>query len=163
MPIDLNGWVKNEPGIYLIENKDNGMRYVGKAVVSCKSRIEQHIKNLKLGKHSIERLQHDYDFGDNLCFREIYSANYAIGDKKTYDYILSAAENSIYSAYKSVGCKMYNKCIPTLRMKKTGFSKVIAMFDSKPEIQAAADAVGESLNDFIRKAIDERIERLEGK
>lgn len=33
----------------------------------------------------------------------------------------------------------------------------------KAEIQAAADAVGESLNDFICKAIDERIERLEGK
>lgn len=33
----------------------------------------------------------------------------------------------------------------------------------KAEIQAAADAVKESLNDFICKAIDERIERLEGK
>ena len=32
----------------------------------------------------------------------------------------------------------------------------------KAEIQAAADAAGESLNDFICKAIDERIERLEG-
>ncbi|WP_312279293.1 hypothetical protein [Oscillibacter sp.] len=32
----------------------------------------------------------------------------------------------------------------------------------KAEIQAAADAVGESLNDFIRKAIDERMERMEG-
>ncbi len=30
----------------------------------------------------------------------------------------------------------------------------------KAEIQAAADAVGESLNDFICKAIDERMERL---
>ena len=30
----------------------------------------------------------------------------------------------------------------------------------KAEIQAAADAVGESLNDFITKAIDERMERL---
>lgn len=33
----------------------------------------------------------------------------------------------------------------------------------KAEIQAAADAVDESLNDFICKAIDERIERLCGK
>ncbi len=33
----------------------------------------------------------------------------------------------------------------------------------KAEIQAAADAVGESLNDFICKAIDERMERLKGK
>ena len=33
----------------------------------------------------------------------------------------------------------------------------------KAEIQAAADAAGESLNDFICKAIDERMERLEGK
>ena len=33
----------------------------------------------------------------------------------------------------------------------------------KAEIQAAADAAGESLNDFICKAIDERIERLKGK
>ena len=33
----------------------------------------------------------------------------------------------------------------------------------KAEIQAAAGAVEESLNDFICKAIDERIERLEGK
>jgi len=33
----------------------------------------------------------------------------------------------------------------------------------KADIQAAADAVKESLNDFICKAIDERIERLEGK
>ena len=33
----------------------------------------------------------------------------------------------------------------------------------KSEIQDAADSVGESLNDFICKAIDERIERLEGK
>ncbi|MDU6347590.1 MAG: hypothetical protein E6593_12635 [Clostridium sp.] len=30
----------------------------------------------------------------------------------------------------------------------------------KAEIQAAADALGESLNDFIVKAIDERVERL---
>ena len=30
----------------------------------------------------------------------------------------------------------------------------------KAEIQAAADAQGESLNDFIVKAIDERMERL---
>lgn len=30
----------------------------------------------------------------------------------------------------------------------------------KSEIQAAADAAGESLNDFIVKAIDERMERL---
>jgi uncharacterized protein (DUF1778 family) len=29
----------------------------------------------------------------------------------------------------------------------------------KAEIQAAADALGESLNDFIVKAIDERMER----
>ena len=33
----------------------------------------------------------------------------------------------------------------------------------KAEIQAAADAAGESLNDFIVKAIDERIERMKGK
>lgn len=33
----------------------------------------------------------------------------------------------------------------------------------KSEIQAAADAVGESLNDFICKAIDERMERMEKK
>lgn len=33
----------------------------------------------------------------------------------------------------------------------------------KAEIQAAADVVGESLNDFICKAIDERMKRLEGK
>ena len=33
----------------------------------------------------------------------------------------------------------------------------------KAEIQAAADSVGESLNDFICKSIDERIERLYGK
>lgn len=31
----------------------------------------------------------------------------------------------------------------------------------KSEIQAAADAAGESLNEFIVKAIDERIERME--
>lgn len=30
----------------------------------------------------------------------------------------------------------------------------------KAEIQAAADAAGESLNDFICKAIDERMERM---
>lgn len=30
----------------------------------------------------------------------------------------------------------------------------------KAEIQTAADAVGESLNDFICKAIDERMERM---
>lgn len=159
MSIKVNNWVKDEPGIYVIENEDNGMRYVGKAIVSCKSRIEQHIKNLKSGKHSIERLQHDYDFGDNLYFREIYAANYAIGDKKTYDYILSAAENSIYSAYRSAGCKMYNKCIPTLRMRGIGSGKAIAMFDNVAEIQAAADAVGETLNEYIVKAIDERMER----
>ena len=33
----------------------------------------------------------------------------------------------------------------------------------KAEIQAAADAVGESLNDFITKAIDERMERMASK
>lgn len=33
----------------------------------------------------------------------------------------------------------------------------------KSEIQDAAGSVGESLNDFICKAIDERMERLEGK
>ena len=33
----------------------------------------------------------------------------------------------------------------------------------KAEIQAAADAAGESLNDFITKAIDERMERVEQK
>lgn len=33
----------------------------------------------------------------------------------------------------------------------------------KAEIQAAADAVGESLNDFICKSIDERMERMEQK
>ena len=30
----------------------------------------------------------------------------------------------------------------------------------KAEIQAAADALGESINDFIVKAIDERMERI---
>lgn len=33
----------------------------------------------------------------------------------------------------------------------------------KAEIQAAADAAGESLNDFITKAIDERMERMASK
>ena len=33
----------------------------------------------------------------------------------------------------------------------------------KAEIQAAADSVGESLNDFITKAIDERMERMASK
>lgn len=33
----------------------------------------------------------------------------------------------------------------------------------KAEIQAAADAVGETLNEFIVKAIDERMERMERK
>ena len=33
----------------------------------------------------------------------------------------------------------------------------------KAEIQAAADSAGESLNDFICKSIDERIERMECK
>jgi hypothetical protein len=33
----------------------------------------------------------------------------------------------------------------------------------KAEIQAAADALGETLNEYIVKAIDERIERLNGK
>jgi predicted HicB family RNase H-like nuclease len=33
----------------------------------------------------------------------------------------------------------------------------------KAEIQAAADAAGETLNEYIVKAIDERMERLEGK
>ena len=32
----------------------------------------------------------------------------------------------------------------------------------KAEIQAAADALGESMNDFIVKAIDERMERILG-
>lgn len=33
----------------------------------------------------------------------------------------------------------------------------------KAEIQAAADAAGESLNDFICKSIDERMERMQQK
>lgn len=33
----------------------------------------------------------------------------------------------------------------------------------KSEIQDAADAAGETLNEYIVKAIDERMERLEGK
>lgn len=35
--------------------------------------------------------------------------------------------------------------------------------ERKPEIEAAAKAAGESLNEFINKAIDDRIKKLKGK
>jgi len=47
-------------------------------------------------------------------------------------------------------------------LKENRDTKLLTLLKGrKAEIQAAADAEGESMNDFITKAIDERMARLE--
>jgi group I intron endonuclease len=54
--------MKKTCGIYQIENKKNGRKYIGQSV-HVEQRWRQHIRGLEKGAHTNHRLQRDYDVG----------------------------------------------------------------------------------------------------
>lgn len=105
------------PGLYLIENSTTGMVYVGKAIASCKKRLEQHANDLRSGHHPINRLQRDYDMGDKIQYRVVYELRASRADKHMKDYILSEME-WLYWRVQREHKPVYNKTMPTRRIAR---------------------------------------------
>lgn len=63
MKINGGEEIEDWPGVYAIVNKTNGREYVGSSEKGVLSRIEQHERLLKSGKHNRKQMQEDYNNG----------------------------------------------------------------------------------------------------
>ena len=64
MKINSEEEIEDWPGVYAIINKTNGREYVGSSEKGILSRINQHERLLKTGKHNRKEVQEDYNNGD---------------------------------------------------------------------------------------------------
>jgi len=64
MKINSEEEIEDRPGVYAIINKTNGREYVGSSEKGILSRINQHERLLKTGKHNRKEMQEDYNNGD---------------------------------------------------------------------------------------------------
>ena len=64
MKINSEEEIEDWPGVYAIINKTNGREYVGSSEKGVLSRINQHERLLKTGKHNRKEMQEDYNNGD---------------------------------------------------------------------------------------------------
>lgn len=64
MKINSEEEIEDWPGVYAIINKTNGREYVGSSEKGILSRINQHERLLKTGKHNRKEMQEDYNNGD---------------------------------------------------------------------------------------------------
>ena len=64
MKINSAEEIEDWPGVYAIINKTNGREYVGSSEKGILSRINQHERLLKTGKHNRKEMQEDYNNGD---------------------------------------------------------------------------------------------------
>lgn len=64
MKINSEEEIEDWTGVYAIINKTNGREYVGSSEKGILSRINQHERLLKTGKHNRKEMQEDYNNGD---------------------------------------------------------------------------------------------------
>lgn len=160
-------------GIYALTNNINGKVYIGSSV-NINRRIKQHqasFMSLHCSKAFIPDLKEGHTFSAKVLEKLPY--------KKTTEFSLRTKESQyIKNTIKSLGKeKCYNKppsyIDPAFKKKIIYSPKLSAVFtcnvsmkfqkEKYEEIKTAADAAGESINGYIKSAIDQRMERDQNK
>jgi len=143
----------NKAGVYQISI--SGKRYVGSTVGTFKERWRTHLSSLKCGNHHNAALQKAYN--ESKTEEVIFSILEIIEDK----------EQAILSEQKYI-----NKLIPEYNSKRKASNSLNSykkhkLKEGKPiafkcteefrqHTEALADAAGESLSDYVRRAVETR-------
>lgn len=144
----------NGPGVYMIQNVDNGMCYIGSSV-NINDRLRTHNYSLN-GLWCSRRIQKDIELGHKFRAEilEVLPPNVS-------EEVLRKREKKHMGTIKPE--LLYNDPIhrPTLtkRFKETYTINLTVPKGKKDSIQAHAELKGESVNGFINRAIDETMER----
>lgn len=98
----------DNPGIYRIRNRRNGMAYAGSTIRSMSRRWFEHRSDLNQGTHANAALQHDWDHYGSQAFAfetlEIVTDESLIAERETY----------WFARYRATG-KCYNVVAPQQR------------------------------------------------
>lgn len=159
-------------GIYAIINEQNGKMYVGSSN-NVAFRLKQHLASFASGKCNRkfnEDIEKGYTFKAEILERisDGCTLGYLRGRERYYVLKNNCKSNGYNSTY-SIAVFITQSPDTIVRKSSAGRNKnrdtklLTLPKGRKAEIQAAADAAGETLNEYIVKAIDERIERLCGK
>ena len=153
-------------GVYSLTNNENGKIYVGSSI-NVKARILQHLysfHSLNCNQKFIQDLNNDNTFSARIIEKCPYGISEYELRKREYFYIKK------YNSWKSgYNITPGNYLDPKLKQKyilppqhQNSELKRIPLDVQKEkyeEIKAAAGRAGESVNGYIKKAIDERMER----
>lgn len=151
-------------GVYALINNRSGKMYIGSSI-NVNARILQHdysFQSLNCSKKFI----HDIQQGDTFSAKVIEKCHFGISEyelrSKEFSYMkqLGSLENGYNYRTNYLDPKLKHVIIEQLNARKN--LKRIPLDvqkDKYDEIKAAADSVKESVNGYIKKAIDERMER----
>lgn len=154
----------NGAGIYQITNLKNNRKYIGSSA-HIKARIMQHSYSFKTRQCSekfISDLEDDAKFSVEIL--KIFSSEENLSTMREFENKCIVQANSIKAGYNT---RFVDYIEPERGARKIGlsdkkhFKNSVLRFSPEKyeEIKAAATAADESINGYIKKAVDQRMER----
>lgn len=186
MKINGGEEIEDWPGVYAIVNKTNGREYVGSSEKGVLSRIEQHERLLKSGKHNRKQMQEDYNNGCQFEAEIIFILPVGRTRKQlllceTEEIQKRGAEKELYNAKNWTMSKNHQtgkmEKIESARTyylprqywedarnyevipRRNVHSPDCARVKITPAIREAAEAAGQSVQAYILQACAERMAR----
>lgn len=153
----------NGIGIYQITNRKNGKKYIGSSI-NVQKRILQHLqsfKKLQCPQKFIPDLQNDALFSVEILETFPFGTDEFTLRKRENYYIIqtNACKTGYNSGFVGYFSPERNRRIYPPEKNNVKSSTLKFSKEKYEEIKAAATAAGESVNGYIKKAIDERMER----
>ncbi len=186
MKINGGEEIEDWPGVYAIVNKTNGREYVGSSEKGVLSRIEQHERLLKSGKHNRKQMQEDYNNGCLFEAEIIYilpvgGTRKQLLLRETEEIQKRGAEKELYNAKNWT----MSKNRQTGKLEKIEYARAyylprrywedarnyeviprrtisgsdLARVKITPTIREAAEVAGQSVQSYILQACAERMAR----
>mgnify|MGYP000183671679 CR=1 FL=1 len=152
-------------GIYSLINNTTGKIYVGSSI-NIKTRILQHLysfKTLKCSQCFIADLKSGHTFSVQILQKFPYGiSEYTLREKEN-EYIKQVWKDAYnYGPANYVDPRLKKRIISApIDTSKSKLKRIPldVQKEKYEEIKAAADAAGEKVNGYIKKAIDERMKR----
>lgn len=116
MKINGGEEIEDWPGVYAIVNKTNGREYVGSSEKGVLSRIEQHERLLKSGKHNRKQMQEDYNNGCQFEAEIIFIL--PVGGTRKQLLLCETEEIQKRGAEKELYNAKNGRCLKTIRRGK---------------------------------------------
>lgn len=153
-------------GVYSLTNNENGKIYIGSSI-NVKARILLHLysfHSLNCNPKFIQDLHNNNTFSAQIVEKFSYGiSEYELRNKeffyiKKYD-SLKNGYNCTPSSYLDPKLKHAYIMPPQQQKSKLKRIPLDVQKEKYEEIKSAAERSGESVNGYIKKAIDERMER----